>query len=145
MGGVYSPPYTGDNMYKKDITLNEPNDDEIFVLRQGDSPLFKLTVYDHDGTAWPAGYTGYLRIGRSNRDYDIWILTGIPGDDDNEWYFQLEDVTYTIGDYDAILYLIAPDATTPEVPDEIFDTTPVEDDYTSEMDYTFLPIPIEVR
>lgn len=131
--------------YELDITLNEPNDAELIDLRVGDSPLLKLTVFNHDGNAWPDGYTASLRIGRSNRDPDIWTITGDPGDDDNVWYFNLEAITYTIGDYDAILYLIAPAAATPVIDDPILDTTPIEDQYTAEMDYSFLAIPIEVR
>jgi hypothetical protein len=135
-------------MYKLDLTLNEPNDAENLVLRVGDSPLLELTVYNHDGTAWPDGYDATLRIGRSNRDPDIWSIAGTPsGSSVNVWYFQLEDVTYTIGDYDAILYLQHPAEATPGDDATVLDpdTTPVEDAFDSELDYSFLPIPVEVR
>lgn len=131
-------------MYKLDITLNEPNDAETLELRVGDSPLLKVTVYDHDGTDWPDGYTATMEIGRSNRDPDIWTLTGTPGDDDNEWFFLLADICYTIGDYDMILKLTHPaDADVETTP--IYDTTPIEDQYDDELTYTFMAIPVEVR
>ena len=135
-------------MYKLDVTLNEPNDAENLVLRVGDSPLLELTVYNHDGTAWPDGYDAFLRIGRSNRDPDIWTITGTPSiTDDNVWYFNLEDITDTIGDYDVILYLQHPaDATPGDDATELDpDLTPVEEDLLGELDYSFLPIPVEVR
>lgn len=131
--------------YELEITLNEPNDAVKLELRVGDSPLLKLTVFDYDGTAWPDGYTASLKIGRSNRDINIWTITANPGSPDNVFYFQLEAITYTIGDYDAILYLIAPSAATPNIDDPIYDTTPIEEQYTDQMDYSFLAIPIEVR
>lgn len=132
-------------MYQLSITLNEPNE-ELLILRQGDEPLLKLTVYDHDGSDWPDGYDAVLYVSRSNRDPDMWTITGIAGDDDNEWFFPLEDVTYTIGDYDMILELTHDaDETTPVCTAIEDDTTPVEDEYSYELKYTFLPIPMEVR
>lgn len=131
--------------YELDITLNEPNDAVKLELRQGDSPLLRLTVFDYDGTAWANGYTATLKIGRANREPNIWEIGGIEGNGDNDWYFNLEVITSTIGDYDAILYLISPADATPVIPEIILDSTPLEEQYTAELDYTFLPIPLEVR
>lgn len=131
-------------MYKLNVTLNEPNEEKL-IVRQYDSPLLKLTVFNHDGTAWPAGYDAILRVGRVNRDLTIWEIAGLIGDDDNEWYFQLEAVTWVLGDYDMILYLNHPADATPEAATPIYEATPVEDIYGYELDYSFLPIILEVR
>lgn len=133
-------------MYELELTLNEPVEERL-ILRVGDSPMLKVTLLNYDGTDWPDGYTASLYIGRSNRDPDIWTITGVvDGSHVNVFYFQLEDITYTIGDYDAIVYVNHPEEATPADATPLHpDITPLEDEYDYELDYSFQPIAIEVR
>ena len=108
-------------MYEIAVTLNEPIED-ILVLQQGDRPLLKLTAYDYDNTALDTGYNGTLYIGRSGSDPDEWALTEIIAVTpiDNVFYFNLEDITYTRGNYQAYLYVTNTTETTPEAtPDDV--------------------------
>ena len=108
-------------MYEIAVTLNEPIED-VLTLQQGDRPLLELTAYDFDGTALDTGYTGTLYIGRSGSDHDEWVLSEIPAvaPVDNVFYFNLEDITYTRGNYQAYLYVTNATETTPELtPDDV--------------------------
>lgn len=91
-------------MYEIAVTLGEPIEDKL-VLQQGDSPLLELTAYDYDGTALDTGYTGTLYVGRSGSDPDEWILAEldrVPAVD-NIFIFQLDEITYSRGNYQAFL------------------------------------------
>ena len=112
------------------MTLGEPIED-ILTLQQGDKPLLEATLYDYDGTAWDEGYTATFIVGRSESDTDEWVLSSIVGvsPEDNVFYFNLEDITYTRGIYQG--YVLVENAT---------ETTPVSD----VVKYSFKPVRIEV-
>ena len=118
-------------MYEINVTLGEPIEDKL-TLQQGDAPLLELTAYDYDGTALDSGYSGTLYIGRSGEDVDEWVLTEITGVSpvDNVFYFQLEEITYTRGNYQG--YLFVSNST---------ETTPVGD----AVSYSYKPVKIEVK
>ena len=120
-------------MINLSITLNEPIE-EILILQQEDAPILKLTAYDYDGTALDPGYTGTFIVGRSGVDPNEWTLVTVDPTvaSDNIFYFNLEEITYTRGEYQGYLYVENPTETTPEVTPE-------------SVGYSYLPIRIEVK
>ena len=117
-------------MINLNVTLGEPIDEKI-VLQAGDKPLLELTAYDYDGSELDTGYTGTLFVGRSGDDSDEWEIAEIVAvaPADNIFYFNLEEITYTRGNYQAYLFV-----------ENDTEATPVSDSVS----YSYKNISIEV-
>ncbi len=119
-------------MYELVMTLNEPVE-EILTLQQGDSPVLKVTLYDWDGSAWDDGYTATLIVGRNAVDATEWDIAesaGVPFAE-NVFYFELDTITNTIGNYVARVHVHISDEATPLATPE-------------DLAYSFLPFQMEV-
>ena len=119
-------------MYELVMTLNEPVE-EILTLQQGDSPVLKVTLFDWDGSAWDAGYDAFLIVGRNAVDDGEWDIAesdGVPFAE-NVFYFELDEITNTIGNYVARVYVhVTAEATPLATPEDLA--------------YSFLPFQMKV-
>lgn len=121
MGQItHAPSLLRCSMYEIEMTLNEPVE-EIILLHVGDAPILEVTLYDWDGTAWDSGYDAFLMVGLSGADIDEWQIDEsdcVPFAE-NVFCFQLEAITFTTGNYTAIVHVhVSNEATPLATPDD---------------------------
>lgn len=115
-------------MYSLTMYLNEQVDGKL-TLHVDDAPVLEITAYDDTGVAIPAGFVALLVVRRNDKrsvdEIDIAEIVEATPDDDNIYYFDLSDITFERGNYEAHLLLNGYD-TTPLFP------TPVDAVYSYE-------------
>lgn len=95
-------------MIELTMTLGEQVDGSIH-LRVGDETLLEATLYDNDGTDWAASYETTLIVRRTYNDsggqIEIPELTETTPGGDNIYYFDLSDITFEPGVYEAYVFV----------------------------------------
>jgi hypothetical protein len=94
--------------YKLDCYLNQIPDGEI-NLSVDDIAVLEITAYDVVGNDWESGWTATLYVRRNDRSsvdqWEIDELVELSPQGDNVYYFNLEDLNFERGDYEAHLVL----------------------------------------
>jgi len=90
------------------IYEGELPDGEV-VIHVGDNPILELEVFDSEGVEWESGYEAYLVVRRCEEsslgEIVIDELAETTPYGDNNYFFELEDVSFEEGDYEAFLLL----------------------------------------
>jgi hypothetical protein len=114
-------------MLKLDMTLGEKVDGSLHI-RVDDTPILEATLYDNDGSAFLSGYSAYLLVRRSYDDLSGQVIipeiTETTPGNDNIFYFDLYDIAFEAGVYEAFVMVEGSWDTTP--------TTPISDVYSFE-------------
>jgi len=95
-------------MYELSLYLGEVPDGKL-NLSVGENPILKLTIYEANGEAWESGFFAQLIIHRSHSsdsdDVIIDEMLEVSPDMDNVYFFDLSDITFETGNYEAVLWV----------------------------------------